>query len=268
MLKRSILTARKTELREHLRVAIERQHIWPAFQPIVDLRSGTLAGYEVLARWNDPVEGAIPPSEFIPPLERHKLIDMLFAEIVPTACRSAIDWPCDFTLAFNVSPGQLARSAFPDRLASLVTASGFPLERIQIEMTEGLLEPCTEEVEPILKKLDCLGVQLVIDDYGTGYSNLARLEAMPFRKLKIDKSFVKSLDTSARKRWLVDAIIGLGQKLGVTVVAEGVETEAEEKVLRDLNCDQAQGWLYARASCAADTAQLHPRFVRLSDRAN
>ncbi|MBS0249760.1 MAG: EAL domain-containing protein [Proteobacteria bacterium] len=229
-----------------LTTAIENEHIWPAFQPIVDIRSGRLRGFEVLARWTDPQVGEISPVDFIPVLEQRDLIDILFNHLVQTACPVAATWPGPFFLAFNISPKQLIGKALPIELSETVRATGFPLERFQIEVTESSLISDVEEAYSRLHEFDDMGVKVALDDFGTGYSSLARLEAFPFRKLKIDACFVRALDRDSSKRRIAAAIIGLGQSLGITVVAEGVETLQEEAVLRDLGCDLGQGWLYGK----------------------
>ncbi len=238
----------KTELsiRSCLTSAIENEHIWPAFQPIVDIRSGRLRGFEVLARWTDPQVGEISPSDFIPVLEQHNLIDPLLNHLVQTACPVAATWPGQFFLAFNISPKQLMGKALPLELSETVRATGFPLQRFQIEITESSLISDVEGAYAHLREFDDMGVKVALDDFGTGHSSLARLEAFPFRKLKIDACFVRALDRDSSKRRIAAAIIGLGQSLGITVVAEGVETPEEEAVLRDLGCDLGQGWLYGK----------------------
>ncbi|WP_423415594.1 EAL domain-containing protein [Hyphomicrobium sp. B1] len=235
-----------TAVRSCLTTAIENEHIWPAFQPIVDIRSGHLRGFEVLARWTDPLAGEISPVDFIPVLEQRDLIDRLFNHLVRTACPVAATWPGQFFLAFNISPKQLIGEALPLELSETVRATGFPLERFQIEITESSLISDVEGAYARLRELDDMGIKVALDDFGTGYSSLARLEAFPFRKLKIDACFVRALDRDSSKRRIAAAIIGLGQSLGITVVAEGVETRQEEAVLRDLGCDLGQGWLYGK----------------------
>jgi PAS domain S-box-containing protein len=236
----------RAALCELLDAAIEHGHIWPAFQPIIDISSGALVGFEVLARWSDPSHGDISPAAFIPALEKHDIIDKLFNHLVKLACPVAADWPGRFFLAFNLSPKQLIRPNLPAEIAEVVGTTGFPCSRFQVEVTEGSLISDNDRAYANLRELDAMGIKVAIDDFGTGYSSLARLEAFPFRKLKIDRRFVSSLDRDTSKRRIAAAIIGLGHSLGITVVAEGVETDQEEAVLRDLGCNLGQGWLYGK----------------------
>lgn len=254
-----MLTERNSEaadtVRGRLAFALENGHIWPAFQPIVDIQSGDLRGFEVLARWTDPQSGEISPTTFIPLLEQHDQIDKLFNHLVYLACPAAAAWPGQFFLAFNLSPKQLVGKGFPAELAETVGSTGFPLERFQVEVTESSLISDVEGAYANLNELDDMGVKVAIDDFGTGYSSLARLEAFPFRKLKIDACFVRGLDRDRSKRRIAAAIIGLGQSLGTTVVAEGVETSSEEAVLRDLGCNLGQGYLYGRPTSKDEAAR-------------
>lgn len=252
----TIELVRKPALRRLLQVAIDQEHVWPAFQPIVDIHTGAVASFEILARWGETGSRNISPSTFIPRLERHGLIDMLSDALIDRACRSAMAWPGQFRLAFNISPTQLTNADFPQRLAETVAATGFPLHRIILEVTEASLISDVDRAYQILRELHDLGVRIAIDDFGTGYSSLARLEAFPFDKLKIDARFVHGLDGDSSKRRIAASIIGLGQSLGMTVVAEGVETEAEHAILRDLGCDLGQGWLYGRPEQAAQAQPL------------
>ncbi len=230
-----------------MKFAIAQEQIWPAFQPVVDIRSGKIASFEILARWRDSSVGEISPATFISHLERHGLIDLLSDALVSRACREAAAWPGQFSLAFNISPVQLAHDDFPQRLAKIVADTGFPLNRVELEVTEATLVANEEQAFKILREVNDLGVRIGIDDFGTGYSNLARLESFPFDKLKIDARFIRDLHENTAKRRIVGSVIGLGQSLGITVVAEGIETAAEESILRDFGCDLGQGWLYAKA---------------------
>ncbi|MBO9653277.1 MAG: EAL domain-containing protein [Agrobacterium tumefaciens] len=242
----TVETAGKTALHKLLMAGIDQGHVWPAFQPIVDIRSGNVAGFEILARWGEPSTAEISPMTFIPRLEQYGLIDILSDALISRACREATGWPGQFSLAFNISPLQLTNEDFPHRLSEIIATTGFPMNRVELEVTEGSLLSDDDQAYRTLHKLNALGVKIGIDDFGTGYSSLARLESFPFHKLKIDKRFVSTLDVEPSKRRIAAAVIGLGQSLGMTVVAEGVETADEESILRNLGCDLAQGWLYSK----------------------
>lgn len=257
-----IEAATKPVLRKLLKHAIANGHVWPAFQPIVNIRTGAISSFEILARWSDPQAGDISPDIFIPRLEQHGLIAVLSEALLEQACRSAADWPGQFTLAFNISPFQLISEDLPCNLVEVIEKTCFPLGRVELEVTEGSLISDADVAYAILREINNSGIRIGIDDFGTGYSSLARLESFPFHKLKIDARFVHGIDTEAGKRRIAAAIIGLGQSLGITVVAEGVETEAEEAILRELGCDQGQGWLYGRgvaseqARCLLDDREV------------
>lgn len=250
----------KRDLRRKLIAALSAGHIWPAFQPIMDMRHGKIVGFEILARWTDPEFGEISPATFIPLLERHRLIDDLSKALVRSACSAASDWPGEIYLAVNMSPDQLLSGDLPTWIAALAEETGYPVDRLQIEVTEGSLVTDSEQAYATLRELDALGISISIDDFGTGYSSLARLESFPFRTLKIDARFVRSIDQDPAKRRIAAAVIGLGQSLGMTIVAEGVETRAEEAILRQLGCTTGQGWLYGRGIPARDAATLEDRF--------
>jgi EAL domain-containing protein (putative c-di-GMP-specific phosphodiesterase class I) len=242
-----------------LKVALREKYIRPAFQPIVDLKTGRLTSFEVLARWDDPTYGAISPSMFIARLEEHGLIDILFDALLLEACSDAVGWPGEFKLAFNVSPIQLNGVSLPHRIAEASLNSGFPLDRVEVEVTESSLLSNPDRALETLQNLNELGVTIAVDDFGTGYSSLARLESFPFHKLKIDRQFVSCLDGVPSKRRIAAAIIGLGQSLGMIIVAEGVETSGEANVLTTLGCDLGQGWFYGKPQGAAHTSAVIER---------
>ncbi|MBX9456409.1 MAG: EAL domain-containing protein [Rhizobium sp.] len=192
--------------------------------------------------------------------KKHHLIDDLSKALVRSACSAAIDWPGNLYLAFNMAPDQLLSGDLPDWIAALAAEIRYPLDRLQIEITEGSLACDSEQAHATLRRLDALGISISIDDFGTGYSSLARLEAFPFRTLKIDARFVRGIEEDQAKRRIAAAVIGLGQSLGMTIVAEGVETRAEETILRHLGCTMGQGWLYGRGIPARDAEAMRSRF--------
>lgn len=253
-------TGDKTTLRTSMERAIENGHIWPAFQPIVDLRTGAIAGFEVLARWTDPDVGEISPLVFIPHMEQEGLSDTIMSALIDRACRTAATWPGPFSIAFNISPPQLAKDSFPRWLTDTVEKTRFPLDRVELEVTEGSLISDVDQTYRIMRDVNDRGVRIGIDDFGTGYSNLARLESFPFHKLKIDARFVHGLEGEPSKRRIVAATIGLAHSLGIIVVAEGIETATEETILQKLGCDLGQGWLYGKGNQAEEAqGQLEMR---------
>jgi diguanylate cyclase (GGDEF)-like protein/PAS domain S-box-containing protein len=239
-----------------LRRAVSTEAVWPAFQPLIDMQSGAIVGFEVLARWTDPQAGVISPCAFIPVAEANGLINILTRKIVIEACGHAATWPGSFILAINISPTQFGDPGLFDLIRDTVQLTGFPLDRIHIEITESALLEDDETVRTTIGLIKSAGMGLSLDDFGTGFASLTRLHAFPFDKLKIDMSFVRAMEGDSGSRKIVASVIGLGQSLGMTVVAEGVETEEQSAMLRRLGCDVGQGWLYGKPLGAADTGQL------------
>jgi PAS domain S-box-containing protein len=236
--------------KERVRQALQAGKIYPVFQPIVRLPSGSIASFEVLARWYDDELGAIPPSHFIPIAESAGLMGALTSRLIQTACASAAAWSGRFRLAFNISPLQFRETELPAQIEEAARSSGFPLSRIQIEITESAVIDDLESARVCLFRLKTLGVQIVLDDFGTGFSSLTRLQALPFDIIKVEASFVQSMGVSRDSRKIVSAVIGLGQSLGMPVVAEGVETPTQLRMLTQLGCDFGQGYLFSRPASA------------------
>lgn len=233
-------------LRQRIADAVCHERIFPAYQPIVCLRTGAIHGLEVLARWHDPEFGDVPPKDFIPLALQASLLPLLTLNLVRRACREASAWPGRFCLAFNVPPSLLQDAPAVRLLLEAMSESSFSLDRICIEMTEDELvqdEPATERAFGYVKSH---GIRVALDDFGTGFSSMVRLSRFGFDELKIDGSLIQRLSSDRESRKVVSAIIGLGHSLHVPVVAEGVETEAQAEVLRELGCDFAQGWLTGR----------------------
>ncbi|MGI4860207.1 MAG: putative bifunctional diguanylate cyclase/phosphodiesterase, partial [Janthinobacterium lividum] len=247
--------ARQRETRrrhERLVHALDRGLIVPHFQPLVCLNSRMLTGFEVLARWTDAERGPIGPDEFIALAEQHDLIGRLTSQIIRQACEAAVSWPGDFTLAFNASGIQFRDGSLPGILRATAVPSGFPLDRIQVEITEGVVVEDVATTLDAVHELEAMGVSIVLDDFGIGFSSLSRLHTLPFKKIKVDRSFVKVMLTDHGGRKIVDAVVGLGHSLGLTTIGEGVETEDQATMLTRLGCDIGQGWLFGRPMAAAD----------------
>ncbi|AJG24137.1 EAL domain-containing protein [Cupriavidus basilensis] len=230
-----------------LAAALDGGLLQPAFQPLICFETGAIVGFEVLARWTDPATGPVSPVTFIAIAESCGLIDRLTSHIVRTACAQAVGWGQGFVLAFNVSPVQLRDKAVVALISDAVTQTGFPLERIQVEITEGAMQTDIELARAIIDDLKALGIGIALDDFGTGYASLTRLHALPFDEIKIDASFVRGMLDDQECRRIVTAIVGLGHSIGTRVVAEGVEREEHATILRKLGCDIGQGWLWAQA---------------------
>jgi PAS domain S-box-containing protein len=230
-----------------LRRGIESGEIVPYYQPLTELRTGQLIGFEVLARWKHPLRGMVPPDEFIRMAEEAGCIGELMEQILVQAFRSMQRLPEYLRLSINVSAIQLRDRSLRRQVSLAAEEAGFSLERLTVEITESALVGNIEHARSITEELKALGVRIAIDDFGTGYSSLRHLHALPFDEIKVDRSFVQTMLLRRESRKIVAAIIGLGQSLGLTTVAEGVEDQAQADMLLWLGCDLAQGFLYGRA---------------------
>lgn len=227
-----------------LRVALENDSLIPCFQPLVELCSGKLIGFEVLARYQHPRLGLTLPSNFISLAEEHGLIGALTQQMLRKAFRSVAGMPSSLSLAVNVSPLQFRDRSLPKLIHNLAQSADFSLARLTIEITESAILDNVEIAREIAMELKAYGCRLALDDFGTGYSSLLHLQALPFDELKVDRSFVQSITMKRESRKIVAAVVGLGHSLGLVTVAEGVETEEQSEMLLRLGCAQGQGWLY------------------------
>jgi EAL domain-containing protein (putative c-di-GMP-specific phosphodiesterase class I)/GGDEF domain-containing protein len=228
------------------------------FQPRVDLRSGRCVGAEALLRWTHPELGGVGPGEFMPVIERSGLAQATTAWVLAAALEQQRRWRAQglmLQLSVNVSPANLLDADFADRLAAGLAEQDLPPGCLELEITESALMEQAGPAHAMLEAISATGVRLAIDDFGTGYSSLSYLQSMPADVVKIDQSFIRNLETDARKQALVATMIRLSQDLGHRVVAEGVETEWAAQFLRDASCDEAQGYLYARPMEAKDFTQ-------------
>jgi len=236
----------RNELESGLRLAIPRQEVVPYFEQQVDLSTGRLHGFEVLARWEHPVRGLIAPDLFIPIAEETGMIAELSLSIMRQAFLAARDWDPALSLSINISPWQLRDAWLAQKIIKALTETGFPASRLEVEITESSLFENLALAQSIVGSLKNQGVRLALDDFGTGYSSLAHLRALPFDRIKIDKSFVMSLNENADSAAIVNAIVGLGESLNLPITAEGVEDAAIEERLRAIGCAKAQGWHYGK----------------------
>ncbi len=237
---------KRRRLENDLRNALRKNQLYLDYQPQFDLVNGRLTGYEALVRWWHPSEGEIPPTTFIPIAEETGLIVPLGEWILKTACAYATTWPADTKLAVNLSPAQFKTQDVLGLVRRALSESGLEPERLELEITEGIILQNTDAVLETLTRLDQLGVSIAMDDFGTGYSSLSYLTRFPVKKIKIDRSFIDTLGTSPQTSAIVSSIVGLGQSLNVTITAEGVETEGQAAMLRKWGCDQVQGFYYGK----------------------
>lgn len=238
-----------------LRDAIERQEISLAYQAQYSTDTGTMVGVEALARWSDARLGVVSPSVFIPIAEESGLIVDLGRTLLTQAVMQAKRWP-DLTVAVNISVIQLRQHGFLDMLAGIAAEAGVAARRIELELTESILLEDVEEVNATLRTIKALGFRLALDDFGTGYSSLSYLTRFAFDKLKIDRSFVQNLENSPHARTVMRSIAALGQAVGLEVCAEGVETESQLEVAREIGCGSVQGYLYMAAAPASEIDRL------------
>jgi EAL domain-containing protein (putative c-di-GMP-specific phosphodiesterase class I) len=239
-----------------LRQAIADGGLELHYQPLVDLRDNKVTGCEALLRWRHPKLGMISPAEFIPIAEDTGLINQLGEWVLNKACFEAATWPDDISVAVNVSPVQFRSQTLALKVAAALAASGLPASRLELEITEAVLIRDDEAALAMLHQLRELGVRIALDDFGTGYSSLSYLQRFPFDKIKIDRSFIKGIEEPSGSAYIVQAVVNIAEARNMTTTAEGVETEQELQMLRDLGCTDMQGYLFSPALPAAELAEL------------
>jgi diguanylate cyclase (GGDEF)-like protein/PAS domain S-box-containing protein len=237
----------RRRLEADLRAAIDAELLRPHYQPLIDLKTGQITGFEALVRWLSPERGFVSPGEFIPVAEETGLINPIGGLVLRRACGEAAGWPDPVRVAVNLSPLQFRTGNLLAMVMDALNQSGLPARRLELEITETLLMDKGDQVLATLHALRALGVHISMDDFGTGYSSLSYLRSFPFDKIKIDQSFVRGLAANHDAQAIVRAIVNLGKGLGVTITAEGIETEAELSFLRAEGCNQGQGFLFSKA---------------------
>jgi diguanylate cyclase (GGDEF)-like protein/PAS domain S-box-containing protein len=249
----------RLSIENDLRRALRDGELYVVYQPVVDLASGAPAGVEALVRWRHPQRGTVPPVEFIGVAEEAGLIDAIGAVVLRQACRQFAQWRAELgvcaprQLAVNLSRAQLKLPGLVGEVRAVLEDTGVPPSALQLEVTESLAAQ-DEAVQATLRALKALGVKLALDDFGTGYSSLACLHLLPVDTVKIDRSFVGHAETVEYHRVLIEATIRVARTLGMSTVAEGVETAGQAALMHSLQCDRGQGWLYGRAMAADELA--------------
>jgi diguanylate cyclase (GGDEF)-like protein len=246
-------TIERLDLESDLRRALDQHELRLHYQPIVDLRSEEILGFEALVRWQHPVRGLVPPLAFIPMAEETGLIVPLGRWVLETACQQAARWQRSavrggFTPPFvsvNLSARQFMQADLVEQIGGALATTGIEPDMLELEITESVVMDRSEAGIRTLRQLRALGVRLVLDDFGTGYSSLAYLKHLPLDTIKVDRTFVAGIEEPA-DRSIVDAVIAMAHGLGIDVVAEGIETERQAERLRELGCDRGQGFLFAR----------------------
>ena len=236
----------RNDVEEGLRHGIPRGEFVPYFEQQIDLTTGRLHGFEMLARWEHPSRGLIPPDLFITVAEETGMISDLSLAIMRVALAEARNWDSSLSLSVNISPMQLKDPWLAQKIVKLLAETGFPASRLEVEITESSLFENLALAQSIVGSLKNQGIKLALDDFGTGYSSLAHLRALPFDRIKIDKSFVTSILDNAESAAIVSAITRLGDSLGLPITAEGIEDAAIEERLREFGCHKGQGWYYGR----------------------
>jgi diguanylate cyclase (GGDEF)-like protein len=243
-------------LEMELRLAISDGAFEVYYQPLLDLRDDSISGCEALLRWRHPVRGMISPAEFIPVAEETGLIGELGQLVLNTACMEAAKWPDNTRIAVNVSPVQFRSQTLALSVAGALAASGLAASRLELEITEAVLMRDDEAALATLHQLRALGVRIALDDFGTGYSSLSYLQRFPFDKIKIDRSFIKSIADEGASSTIVEAVVNIAGASNMTTTAEGVEQEWQREMLRRLGCTEMQGFLFSPAIPAAEIRRL------------
>jgi len=233
-----------------LRRALAQGELRLYYQPQVDIASGRIVGAEALLRWQDPEEGLVSPARFIPVAESSGLIAPLGQWVLEEACRQGQRWRsaglAPLTVAVNVSPRQFQLGDLVEDVSRALAQSGFPANSLELEITESAMAERPEQALALLTRLGDLGLRLAVDDFGTGYSSLAHIKRFPIDVLKIDQGFVRDIPLNADDMAICSAIIAMGHSMGLSVLAEGVETQAQLDFLRQRGCDHYQGYLRSR----------------------
>jgi diguanylate cyclase (GGDEF)-like protein len=259
-----------SELARDLAVALAAGEVQVHFQPVVEVASGRMTGVEALARWAHPRLGPVPPTRFVTVAEQNGLVGALGEHVLRTAVtqltplRRAMGG--SLGLGINVSGRELCDPRYPERVTAVLRESGWPASDVVLEVTESLLEAQSSTAVAALRVLRARGLRIAIDDFGTGYSSLSRLDTLPVDILKFDSSFIATIASSPRRAQMLESMVGMARALGLSVVAEGVETPAQDAVLGRVGCTYAQGWLYGRPVPAAElAAPRHEAYAASAD---
>lgn len=253
---------KRLQLETDLRHAVERREFRNYYQPIISLESGRIVGFEALVRWQHPTRGLVGPVEFIPVTEEIGLIRDIGWEVLSQACNQLVQWRkfspqyADLTMSVNLSVKQFPQPRFAEKIEELLRRLELPEGSLKLEITESSLMSDPAAAVALLSQLKALGVRLAIDDFGTGYSSLSYLQRFPLDTLKIDRSFTSAMGSGQKEETIISSIMPLAQKLGMDVVAEGVETQEQLVFLKEVECKYAQGFYFSKPIPADDAAKL------------
>ena len=244
------------EIEQGIRFGLEHEQFVPFFEPQVDLRSGKILGFEVLARWRHPLAGIIPPDRFIPIAEEIGVIDRLSEQVIRSALLASRDWDPSIKVSVNISPSQFSDGWLAERIVRILTETSFPAERLVIEITESSLFGDIDLARNIITSLKNQGIRLALDDFGTGFSSLSHLRSLPFDLIKIDRSFVTNIHEGGQSAAIVRAVATLADALEVPILVEGIETEAAHAAVLAIGCSSGQGWYFGKPMEADQAEQL------------
>jgi EAL domain-containing protein (putative c-di-GMP-specific phosphodiesterase class I) len=245
-----------SEIEQGIRHALEHDEFVPFFEPQINLETGEIVGFEVLARWVHPLRGTILPDVFIPVAEEMELIGRLSEKVIADALTQAADWDPSIKISVNISPVQLTDAWLAQRIVRLLTEVGFPPERLVVEITESSLVSDIDLARSIVTSLKNQGVRLALDDFGTGFSSLSHLRSLPFDVIKVDRSFVANIHSNPESAAIIRAVTTLAEALKVPVCVEGIETEAAHAAVLGLGCAVGQGWYFGKPMSGEDAAQM------------
>jgi diguanylate cyclase (GGDEF)-like protein len=253
------------EVEQGIRFGLDHGQFLPYFEPQVDLATGAIVGFEVLARWKHALSGIIGPDVFIPVAEEIGLIGRLSEQVISAALHEAAEWDPELKISVNISPSQLADGWLAQRIVRILSETAFPAERLVVEITESSLFADMDQARTIVTSLKNQGVRLALDDFGTGFSSLAHIRSLPFDIIKIDRSFVANVNTKRESAAIVRAVTTLAAALSVPVCVEGIESEDVYKAVVRLGCGIGQGWYFGKPMTAEQTRELLARGSRTDE---
>ncbi len=246
----------RNSLETEMLTGIPKGEFVPYYEQQIDLATGKLTGFEMLCRWDSRTQGLISPEVFIPIAEETGMIGELSLCVLRQTFDDAKHWDPGLSISVNISPVQLLDPWLAQKIVKLLVETGFPANRLEIEITESSLFENLSLAQSIVGSLKNQGIKIALDDFGTGYSSLAHLRALPFDRIKIDRSFVTSIRQNSESKAIVKAITGLGESLGMAITAEGVEDKETESELRNIGCGKGQGWHYGHPLSAEQTREI------------
>lgn len=244
------------EIEQGIRFGLEHGQFIPYFEPQIDLSTGEIVGFEVLARWNHPLSGVIGPDIFIPIAEEIGVIGRLSEQVIGEALKQAVSWNADITISVNISPTQFTDGWLAQRIVRTLTETGFPANRLIVEITESSLFADIDLARSMVTSLKNQGIRLALDDFGTGFSSLSSLRSLPFDMIKIDRSFVTNIHGNKESMAIVRAVATLANALSVPVCVEGIESEGAHEAVVMLGCEVGQGWYFGKPMPAEQARDL------------